>query len=196
MDVLDAGVWVTKWEARVPKTAKMTLWGPLQAKEMGLTGWEVQDGGETGFVMHHAGAHLTMGRGTASLIFVRRLERAFLTVYFAGYPADAPEGQRKLDMQKLVNDCELFLKRLCKEPVQFQFMGEMTLVDNSDDAKVLDAKGAGSQPGQLLGSGRRIGKKAVTIDADTGKEATNLAKKEGIDQVGPDGRPSTRVWEV
>ena len=34
MDVMDAGVYVSKWEARVPKHAKVTLWGPLQAKEM------------------------------------------------------------------------------------------------------------------------------------------------------------------
>src|SRR5690349_2051805 len=91
MDVLDAGVYVTKWEARVPKSARMTLWGPLQAKEMGFEGWEVQDGGETGFVLHNPGVALTMGRATSTLIFVRRLERAYLTIYFGGYPTDAPE---------------------------------------------------------------------------------------------------------
>lgn len=130
MDVLDAGVYVSKWEARVARHTKMTLWGPLQAREMGFEGWEVQDGGETGFVLHNPGVALTMGRATSTLIFVRRLERAFLTIYFGGYPTDAPAEQRKLDMRKVVQSCELFLGRLAKEPVSFQSKGELTLVDN------------------------------------------------------------------
>jgi hypothetical protein len=158
MDVMDAGVYVSKWEAFVPRHAQMTLWGPLQAKEMGFDGWEVQDGGETGFVTHNGGVHLTMGRATSTLIFVRRLERAFLTIYFGGYPSDAPQGQRKLDMQKVVSACELFLARLAKQPVQFELKGEMALVDNRPDARVLDA----SPAGRLLGGGR----KAAVIDAD------------------------------
>ncbi|MFO1534035.1 MAG: hypothetical protein ABR586_00020 [Thermoplasmatota archaeon] len=159
MDVMDAGVYVSKWEASVPKHTKMTLWGPLQAKEMGLDGWEVQDGGETGFVTHNAGIHLTMGRATSTLIFVRRLERAFLTIYFGGYPSDAPQGQRRLDMQGVVSACELFLARLAKQPVQFELRGEMALVDNAPDARVLEAQPAG----RLLGGGRKAG---AIIDAD------------------------------
>src|SRR5688572_427666 len=165
MDVMDAGVFAGKWEARVPKTAKMTLWGPLQAKEMGLEGWEVQDGGETGFVLHNAGIHLTMGRATSTLIFVRRLERAFLTVYFGGYPTDAPAGQRRLDMQKVVQSCEVFLTRLAKEPVRFELQAELTLVDNVNDATV---------PARAtLGSGRRAS--GAVIDADE-----EIARKAGF----------------
>lgn len=154
MDILDAGVYVSKWEARVPKHTKMTLWGPLQAREMGLEGWDVQDGGETGFVLHNAGTHLTMGRATSTLIFVRRLERAFLTIYFGGYPADAGEGQRRLDMQKAVGACQVFLTRLAKESVTFELKGEITLVDNVNDATV---KGHAQSPGRLLGGGTMAG---------------------------------------
>src|ERR1051326_2999426 len=154
MDVLDAGVYVSKWGAEVPKHAKVTLWGPLQAKEMGLEGWEVQDGGETGFVMHNAGVKLTMGRATSTLIFARRLERAFLTVYFGGYPADAPAGQRKLDMQKVVSAAELFLARLAKQAVKFEFTGELALVDNTDDAALRKGKKAAPAAPKSLGGGR------------------------------------------
>ena len=167
MDVMDAGVYVSKWEANVPKHTKMTLWGPLQAKEMGLDGWEVQDGGETGFVTHNAGTHLSMGRATSTLIFVRRLERAYLTIYFGGYPSDAPQGQRKLDMQKFVSACELFLARLAKQPVQFEFRGEMTLVDNGNDGKVID-----TQPlPRLIGSGKRVSGKVIDADEETARKA-------------------------
>jgi hypothetical protein len=155
MDVLDAGVYVSKWEARVPRTTRMHLWGPLQAKELGLEGWEVQDGGETGFVLHSAGVHAAMGRATSTLIFVRRLEKAFLTVYLGGYPTDAPAGQRRLDMQKAVSACEIFLGRLAKEPVQFQLMGELALVDNSEGAKVVEAKDKPSLASRNLGGGAR-----------------------------------------
>ena len=167
MDVMDAGVYVSKWEAHVPKHTKMTLWGPLQAKEMGLDGWEVQDGGETGFVTHNAGTHLTMGRATSTLIFVRRLERAYLTIYFGGYPSDAPQGQRKLDMQKFVVACELFLARLAKQPVQFEFKGEMTLVDNGTDGKVID-----TQPlPRLIGTGKRVSGKVIDADEEAARKA-------------------------
>lgn len=159
MDILDAGVFVSKWEARVPRHAKMTLWGPLQAKEMGFEGWEVQDGGETGFVLHNAGVALTMGRATSTLIFVRRLEKAFLTIYFGGYPTDAPSEQRKLDMRKVVSSCELFLARLAKEQVSFASKGELTLVDNgtnlSNATSSSNALGSGSD-GSQLGGGRRL----------------------------------------
>jgi hypothetical protein len=166
MDVMDAGVYVSKWEARVPKHAKVTLWGPLQAKEMGLEGWEVQDGGETGFIMHNAGVKLTMGRATSTLIFVRRLQSAFLTVYFGGYPADAPAGQRKLDMQKVVAASELFLTRIAKESIKFEFQGELILVDNSNDA-ALPARRGGAAPAQpkALGGGK-LSRSGDIIDAD------------------------------
>ena len=163
MDVMDAGVYVSKWEAAVPKHAKVTLWGPLQAKEMGLEGWEVQDGGETGFVMHNGGVRLTMGRATSTLIFVRRLQRAFLTVYFGGYPADAPAGQRKLDMQKVVAASELFLARIAKEPVKFEFQGEIGLVDNSNDAAL--PRGRAPPTPKAIGGGK-LSRSGDIIDAD------------------------------
>ncbi len=172
MDVMDAGVYVGKWEAAVPKHTKMTLWGPLQAKEMGLDGWEVQDGGETGFVMHNPGVRLTMGKATSTLIFVRRLERAFLTVYFGGYPTDAPGPQRKLDMQKVVGACEMFLAKLAKDKVRFEFQGEVALVDNSDGGAALKA-GARTAATKALGGGK-LSKSGDIIDADE-----ELAKKAG-----------------
>jgi hypothetical protein len=164
MDVMDAGVYVSKWEARVPKHAKVTLWGPLQAKEMGLEGWEVQDGGETGFIMHNAGVKLTMGRATSTLVFVRRLQSAFLTIYFGGYPADAPTGQRKLDMQKAVGAAEIFLTRIAKEPVKFEFQGELTLVDNSNDAALPPRRGTPAAA-KALGGGK-LTRSGDIIDAD------------------------------
>ncbi len=172
MDVLDAGVYVGKWEAAVPRHTKTTLWGPLAAKEMGLDGWEVQDGGETGFVMHNPGVKLTMGRATSTLIFVRRLERAFLTVYFGGYPTDAPGPQRKLDMQKVVGACEIFLSRLSKEKVKFEFQGELTLVDNANDPPARRAKTTAAEP-RALGGGK-LSRSGDIIDADE-----ELAKKAG-----------------
>lgn len=171
MDVMDAGVYVSKWEAAVPKHTKMTLWGPLQAKEMGLDGWEVQDGGETGFVMHNPGVRLTMGRATSTLIFVRRLERAFLTIYFGGYPTDAPGPQRKLDMQKVVGACEIFLAKLAKDKVRFEFQGEIALVDNSDDATAV--RGGPRAQSKAIGGGK-LSKSGDIIDADE-----ELAKKAG-----------------
>lgn len=167
MDVLDAGVYVGKWEAAVPKHAKVTLWGPLAAKEMGLEGWEVQDGGETGFVMHNAGVKLTMGRATSTLIFARRLERAFLTVYFGGYPADAPAGQRKLDLQKVVAAAEVFLARIAKQPVKLEFQGELTLVDNTEaQAPKRKAVATVTAEPKALGGGKLGKGRGDIIDAD------------------------------
>jgi hypothetical protein len=133
----------------------MAMWGPLQARELGLEGWEVQDGGETGFVIHNAGVHLTMGRATSTLIFVRRLEKAFLTVYLGGYPTDAPAAQRRLDMQKAVSACELFLGRLAKQPVQFELQSELALVDNSDSARAAQQPESRAAGERALGGGVR-----------------------------------------
>jgi hypothetical protein len=195
VDVMDAGVYVSKWEARVPKHAKVTLWGPLQAKEMGLDGWEVQDGGETGFIMHNAGVRLTMGRATSTLIFVRRLQSAFLTVYFGGYPADAPAGQRKLDMQKVVAASELFLARIAKEPVKFEFQGELSLVDNSNDAALPPRRGAAAAATPKALGGGKLSRSGDIIDADEelAKERSALvppehrkARAEPAEPVDPD----------
>ncbi|MEA3165819.1 MAG: hypothetical protein QOJ26_685 [Thermoplasmata archaeon] len=192
MDVMDAGVYVSKWEARVPKHAKVTLWGPLQAKEMGLEGWEVQDGGETGFIMHNAGVKLTMGRATSTLIFVRRLQSAFLTVYFGGYPADAPAGQRKLDMQKVVAASELFLGRIAKESIKFEFQGELSLVDNSNDAALPPRRGGAAATPKAIGGGK-LSRSGDIIDADDelAKERSALVapehrRKEKAEPLDPD----------
>jgi len=178
MDVLDAGVFVATHEARVPRGTKMALWGPLQAKELGLEGWEVQDAGETGFVLHQA-ARLPVGRSTASLIFVRRLEKAFLTVTLAGYPTDAPAAQRRLDLQSAVSAAEVFLTRLAHEPVRFTLKAEVALVDNSEGARVVDTPAAA----RTLGGGKRKG--GATADGDG---------PGGIDVVGAPKR--TEIWEA
>lgn len=192
MDMLDAGVFVAKWEGRVPRHAKMTLWGPLQAREMGLEGWDVQDGGETGFVLHNAGTHLTMGRATSTLIFVRRLERAFLTVYFGGYPADAPAEQRRLDMQKAVNACELFLSRLAREPVKLEPVGELSLVDNHQQAAAIPSAAATAfasarmpaktEPRRLRGGGgATAGSEVGGVDAYSVEQAARPKRSDASD---------------
>jgi hypothetical protein len=181
MDVLDAGVFVSSWEAKVPRHTKMHLWGPLQAKELGLEGWEVQDGGETGFVLHNAGVHLTMGRATSTLIFVRRLEKAFLTVYFGGYPTDAPASQRRMDTQGVVAACEMFLGRLAKQPVQFTMRLEQALVDNSEGAKVIEAGEAAPPRARMLGGGAR----GPIIDAE--EKVRPVAREPG---------KKGKVWEA
>jgi hypothetical protein len=135
MDVLDAGVFVAKWEADVPPL-QTVLWGPLAAKEMGFTGWEWQDGGETGFVAHNPHIKLPAGFATSTLIVQNRKKKAYLTVYFGGYPANVPEAQRRTDQQKVVSGVEGFLTRLAKQPVALRFMGEVALVDNVNDAVV------------------------------------------------------------
>lgn len=133
MDVLDAGVYVAKWEADVPRL-QTVLWGPIQAKEMGFTGWEWQDGGETGFVAHNAHIRLPAGFATSTLIVQNRPKKAYLTIYFGGYPADVPEAQRRTDQQKVVTAVEAFLSRLAKKPITLVFQGEVSLVDNVNDA--------------------------------------------------------------
>lgn len=142
MDVLDAGVYVAKWEADVPPGMKTVMWGPLQAKEMGFDGWEWQDGGETGFIAHNPHIRLPAGFATSTLIVVNRVKKAFLTVYFGGYPANVPSEQRALDAKKVVSACELFLQRLAKQPVRLDFQGEVVLVDNINDHVVETASGA------------------------------------------------------
>jgi hypothetical protein len=195
MDVLDAGVYVGKWEAAVPKHAKVTL----AAKEMGLEGWEVQDGGETGFVMHNAGVKLTMGRATSTLIFARRMERAFLTVYFGGYPADAPAGQRKLDMQKAVAAAEVFLARIAKQPVKLEFQGELTLVDNTDapTPRKKAVATVAAEP-KALGGGKLAKSAIIDADEELAKERSALVPPEHRRKAKAeaDGEPADPVDEL
>ncbi len=138
MDVMDAGVYLAKWEADVPKL-QTVLWGPLQAKEMGFQGWEWQDGGETGFIAHNPHTRLPAGFATSTLVVVNRLKKAYLTVYFGGYPSDVPAAQRRMDQDQVVGAVQTFLGRLAKKPVLLKFVGEMTLVDHNDTG-VIDAK--------------------------------------------------------
>lgn len=163
MDVLDAGVYVGKWEASVPKGTRPVLWGPLQAKEMGFDGWEWQDGGETGFIAHNAHVKLPAGFATSTLIVVNRLQKAFLTVYFGGYPADVGLDQRALDAKKVVSACELFLTRLAKQTVSFQFQGEIALVDNVNDA-ALDVGGKRGGRPRALAAG--VDEAETDVDGD------------------------------
>lgn len=135
MDVLDAGAWVAKWEADVPKL-QTVLWGPLQAKEMGFEGWEWQDGGETGFIAHNPQVRLPAGFATSTLIVQNRMRKAYLTVYFGGYPADVPAAQRRMDQDKVASAAQTFLSRLARQPVTMTFQGEITLVDNVNDATI------------------------------------------------------------
>lgn len=129
MDALDAGAYAYRFESDVPKHLKVVLWGPLLAKELGFPGWTYQDGGETGFVYHLPGRPVRLGLATATLIVVRRLGKAFLTVYVGGYPTDAPAEQRRLDCRSIVTEAELFLSRLAHEPIQFGEAREWVLVD-------------------------------------------------------------------
>jgi hypothetical protein len=180
MDVLDAGVYVAKWEVRVPKGTRPVLWGPLQAKEMGFDGWEWQDGGETGFIAHNPHVKLPAGFATSTLIVVNRLERAFLTVYFGGYPADVGLDQRALDAKKVVSACELFLTRLARSSVAFQFQGEIALVDNVNDAAV---------------AGRARALPRAVDEADMGDDARHEADAKAVPRAAPP-RGSGTVWEV
>lgn len=131
MDALDAGAYAYVYEGAVPRSIKVVLWGPLQAKEMGFPGWTYQDGGETGFVFHTTGRPAKMGFLTSTLIVVRRLGKATLTLYLGGYPSDAPPEQRRLDVRGLVNEAELFLTRLAGEPVRLEETTEVVLLGPS-----------------------------------------------------------------
>ncbi|MGB0653405.1 MAG: hypothetical protein ACPGQL_09415 [Thermoplasmatota archaeon] len=182
MDVYDAGVYVTRHEAAVPKGLRAVLWGPLQAKELGLDGWEVQDGGETGYVFHHRG-RAGLGRLTATLIVVRRLRKAFLTSYLAGFPSDAPEAQRRSAIQTLVGQCEVLLTRLAKEPVQFEATYEHALVHHEDHAPA-----AAEQKDDDAGSSSTID--SLLDRADPGPPAPAAGRSAGS------GRQRPTLWEV
>lgn len=128
MDALDAGAYAVVYEAEVPRSLKVTLWGPLMAREFGFEGWTYQDGGETGFIYHLSGRPVRLGLATATLIAVRRLGRAYLAVYLGGYPTDTPEEQRHLDCRAVVTEAELFLSRLANQTVHFSPTRELVLV--------------------------------------------------------------------
>lgn len=130
MDIIDAGVYTYKFVAAAPKSLRVVLWGPLQAKELGFHGWSYQDGGETGFLYHSDARGMKMGTCVATLTYVRRLERAYLTMYLAGYPSDAAREQRLIEVRGLVTEAELFLSKLSAQPIKFELADERALVDH------------------------------------------------------------------
>ena len=67
---------------------------------------------------------------TATLTYVRRLERAYLTLYLAGYPSDAAREQRLIDVRGLVTEAELFLCKISQEAIRFELADERALVEN------------------------------------------------------------------
>src|SRR4029079_8892280 len=100
-----------------------------RAGDLASQDWTYKDGGETGFVYHSNSRAIKIGTATATLIYVRRTERAFLTLYLAGYPSDAPREQRLIDVRNIVNEAELFVSKLANEPVRFELADERALVD-------------------------------------------------------------------
>lgn len=141
MDALDAGAYAYRFEADIPKNLKVVLWGPLQAKELGFDGWKYQDGGETGFVYHLSGRPVRLGLATASLIVVRRLGKAYLSVYLGGYPTDAAPEQRRIDVGSLANEAALFLTRLANQTIEFAEPAEWTLVEPTAPAVAATTRG-------------------------------------------------------
>lgn len=147
MDVYDAGVFVYRFEAAVPQRMRTVLWGPLHAKELGLPGWEVQDGGETGFVYHKRTSAGRMGTMLASIIVTNRARRATLSVTLAGYDTNIPEGERNLEVLSLVTEAEVFLTRLAGDTVRFQRTVGITLVDqNHPQEEILDRRDVAPLP--------------------------------------------------
>ena len=154
MDIIDAGVYTYKFVAPVPKSLRVVLWGPLQAKELGFTGWSYQDGGETGFLYHSDARGMKMGSCVATLTYVRRLERAYLTMYLAGYPSDAAREQRLIDVRSMVTEAELFLTKLASEPIKFELADERALVDHAQARTATPAKTAAPAATVRFGRGR------------------------------------------
>lgn len=155
MDAFDAGAYAHVLEADVPRNLKVVLWGPLHTKQLGFDDWTYQDGGETGFVYHSAARAVKMGLATATLIVVRRLEKAFLTVYLGGYPTDAPIEQRRLDCSAIANEAELLLSRLAGETVRFKEIRRLALIEphmpETVATRVVAAPPAGPRPRRRSG---------------------------------------------
>jgi len=167
MDVYDAGVFVYRFEAEVPGAMRTVLWGPLHAKELGLPGWEVQDGGETGFVYHKRARAGRAGSLMGSLIVANKARRATMTVTLAGFPTTVAEGERNLEVLSLVTEAEVFCTRLAGEPIRFQRTLGLTIVDqNHPHHELLDRRDCapptlGERHEEERRSGRRVGPGAV-----------------------------------
>lgn len=171
MDVFDAGVYVYRFEAEVPSEMRTVLWGPLHARELGLPGWEVQDGGETGFVYHKRARASRMGMLSASMIVARRARRAVLTVTLAGFPSDLPAEQRNLETLSLVTEAEIFLTRLSGATVRFVRSATVTLVDqNRPQEEFLERREVAARGDASTGAtaGRTVGRRTGAARPDHG----------------------------
>lgn len=147
MDVFDAGVYVYRFEASVPAEMRTPLWGPLHARELGIPGWEAQDGGETGFIYHKQVRPRKVGMLSASLIVSNRARRATLTLTLAGYPSHVPAEQRQLEALSLVTEAEVFLTRLAGKNITFTRTATVTLVDqNHPQEELLDRRDVAPPP--------------------------------------------------
>jgi hypothetical protein len=131
MDVHDAGVYLYRFDASVPREMRTPLWGPLHARELGLPGWEAQDGGETGFIYHKTTRPRKVGALYGTMIVSNRARRATLTILLSGYPSHVPLEQRQLEVLALVTEAELFLTRLAGSTVSFTRTLAATVVDQN-----------------------------------------------------------------
>lgn len=187
MDVYDAGVYAYRFEAPVPAAMRTPLWGPLHARELGIPGWEAQDGGETGFIYHKHVRPRKVGTMLATMIVSNRARRATLTVLLAGYPTHVPAEQRQLEALSLVTEAEVFLTRLAGATVAFTRTAGLTLVDqNHPQEELLDRRDVGVLPEGEKGETRprRMGGSRLL---DSGREP-------------PERRPGERrgneLWDV
>lgn len=147
MDVHDAGVYLFRYDATVPREMRTPLWGPLHAREIGLPGWEAQDGGETGFIYHKSTRPRQVGLLQATVIVSNKARRATVSVLLAGYPSHVPVEQRRLEALALVTEAELLLTRLAGEPVKFTRTLSATVVDqNNPQDELLERRDAAPVP--------------------------------------------------
>lgn len=171
MDVYDAGVFVSRFEAEVPGTMRTVLWGPLHARELGMPDWEVQDGGETGFIYHKRARAGRAGTMLATLIVSNKARRATVTVQLSGFPTTVSEGERNLEVLSLVTEAEVFCTRLAREPIRFHRTVSLTLVDqNHPQNEILDRRDCapptlGERHDGERRLGRRLGPGAVPVRA-------------------------------
>lgn len=153
MDVSDAGAFTLHYVATLPGPVKSVLWGPLQAKEMGLDGWEVQDGGETGLIMHRPHQRLADGFQTSTLIVANRTKTATLSVLQSGVPQSWSESQRHVHAKSAVTAASLYLSRLAGKPVEFELRLDLDLMKAGATGVASQVRAAGhiDAPRPVLG---------------------------------------------
>lgn len=186
MDVYDAGVYAYRFEASVPAQMRTPLWGPLHARELGIPGWESQDGGETGFIYHKHVRPRQVGTMLATMIVSNRARRATLTVTIAGYPTHVPAEQRQLEALTMVTEAEVFLTRLAGATVSFTRTAGLTLVDqNHPQEELLDRRDVGALP-------------EATVERAARRRLDGPATAEPADARGTPRPPSkgNELWDV